>query len=264
MRRDTAVTERQPAEGPGLYVVCTPIGNLEDISGRALRILSEVEAVACEDTRLTRRIFERFDLPRPATLFSYHEHNEAAASRRVLDLLNQGRSVALCSDAGTPGISDPGYRAVSEAVKQGHRVVVVPGPSAAVTALIASGLPSSSFVFKGFVPRKQGERRRYFAAEENSPHTLVCYESPHRLAAALADAAAVLGPRQAAVCLELTKLHERVRRGTLEELAASFAEQSVKGEATLVIAGLAREQRQTREREARRAAKQAARERRNP
>ena len=220
-----------------LYVVATPIGNLEDITLRALRVLGEVEALACEDTRLTRRIFERHQVHSPKTIFSYHEHNEAQAGKRILGLLESGQSVALCSDGGYPGISDPGYRIISECYERGFRVEVIPGAGAVETALVASGLPTSSFTFRGFPPRKSGARRNFLAMERDLPHTLVLFESPYRVGKLLADALEALGNRLAAVCVELTKKFEEVHRGYLEDLAAKFRETTPKGEITVVIAG---------------------------
>jgi 16S rRNA (cytidine1402-2'-O)-methyltransferase len=220
-----------------LYFIATPIGNLEDLSLRALRILGEVDALACEDTRMTRRIFERHGITPPRTIFSHHEHNEAQAARRILGLLREDAAVAVCSDGGFPGISDPGYRVVREALEEGHTVDVIPGPSAVPTALLHSGLPTSSFTFKGFPPRKSGQRRRFLAMEAHLPHTLVLFESPFRIGALLDDALAALGNRDAAVCLELTKLHQRVVRGPLAEIAPQFRGTKVKGEITVVIAG---------------------------
>lgn len=238
-------------DGPVLYLVCTPIGNLSDVSQRALEVLAAADAVACEDTRHSRRLFQHHGLPKPKLLFAYHEHNEQAAAARILGLLEEGRSVALISDAGAPGINDPGYRAVEAAVGAGFAVQVIPGPSAVIAALLSSGLPTSSFVFKGFPPRKSGQRQRLLEAEGERQDTLVFFESPHRLGAFLADAAAVLGDRPAAVCLELTKLHERVLRGGLAALAERFADGKVKGEATVVIAGLSRKEAKSLAREAR-------------
>lgn len=220
-----------------LYLIATPIGNLEDMSLRALRVLGQVPAVACEDTRVTRKIFERHHITPPAIRFSCHEHNEESAARRVLGLLNDGMDVALCTDGGMPCVSDPGYRVVTLCQEQGHRVEVIPGPSALITALVLSGLPSSSFTFKGFPPRKAGPRARFLRMELDQPHTLVFFESPYRLAHLLRDAWSVLGDRQAAVCVELTKLHERVHRGYLSELTARFENHTLKGEVTVVIAG---------------------------
>jgi 16S rRNA (cytidine1402-2'-O)-methyltransferase len=223
---------------PGtLFVIATPIGNLEDLTFRAARVLGEVDALACEDTRRTRTIFERHGLPSPPVIFSYHEHNEQRAARRVLRLLAEGRHVGLCTNAGMPGISDPGYRAISQAAEEGFRVEVIPGPGAVETALVASGLPASSYTFKGFPPRKPGPRRRALEMEREAPHTLVLFESPYRLGKLLADAHEVLGDRIAAVCIELTKKFEEVHRGFLSDLADRFGEARVKGEVTVVIAG---------------------------
>lgn len=222
---------------PTLYVIATPIGNLEDITLRALRVLGEVDALACEDTRLTRRIFQRHGVKSPRTIFSYHEHNEDAAGRRILGLLESGQSVALTTDGGYPGVSDPGYRIISECRNRGHRVEVVPGAGAVSIALVASGLPTSSYTFKGFPPRKPGPRKSFLAAERDLPHTLVIFESPYRVGKLLQDALEVLGNRLAAVCLELTKKFEEVHRGYLDELAEMFKEKPPKGEVTVVIAG---------------------------
>jgi 16S rRNA (cytidine1402-2'-O)-methyltransferase len=235
----TAVRGAAPAnrsEGI-LYVVGTPIGNLEDMTFRAVRILGEVDALACEDTRVTRRLLQRHAIPRPTLMFPYHEHNAERAGPGLLKLLAEGRRVALCSDAGMPGISDPGHRLIAAAHGAGHRVEVIPGPSAAVTALVASGLPSASFTFLGFPPRKRGKRQRLLGAAGAAEHTLILFESPHRLGALLHDARAVLGDRPAAVALELTKLFETIVRGSLTELAARFAEERPRGEVTVVIAG---------------------------
>lgn len=220
-----------------LHLIATPIGNLGDLSYRAVELLGTVDALACEDTRMTRKIFERYAISSPRTIFSYHEHNEDMAGKRILGFLADGLSVGLCTDGGMPGISDPGYRIVGEAISAGHEVNVVPGPSAALAGLIASGLPSSSFTFKGFPPRKSGQRKRFLEEDADRPHTLVLFESPHRTAAMLADALEVLGDRRAAVCIELTKKFEEVRRGHLSELAAAFATEKIRGEVTVVIAG---------------------------
>lgn len=220
-----------------LYVVATPIGNLEDVSLRALRVLGEVDALACEDTRFTRKLFARHEIPRPRTIFSYHEHNEEQAGKRILGILENGGTVALCSDGGLPGISDPGYRIVSACRDRGFRVEVLPGPTAATTALVASGLSTASYTFKGFPPRKPGPRKRFLEMDRDLPHTLVLYESPHRLGKLLADARDVLGNRLAAVCVELTKKFEEVHRGYLDDLAEQFAGVTPKGEVTVVISG---------------------------
>jgi 16S rRNA (cytidine1402-2'-O)-methyltransferase len=200
-------------------------------------VLGELSALACEDTRRTRVILDRYEIPRPAVMFSLHEHNEDRAARRVLELLDGGTSVGVCSDAGMPLVSDPGFTTVRMAAEAGHRVEAVPGPSAVTAALAVSGLPVASFTFKGFPPRKPGPRRRFLEAEADAPHTLVIFESPHRLAALLQDALDVLGDRRACVCLELTKLFERVERGFLSDLCQIYRGAAPKGEVTVVIAG---------------------------
>jgi 16S rRNA (cytidine1402-2'-O)-methyltransferase len=220
-----------------LYIVSTPIGNLEDITHRALQVLGMVDVLACEDTRQTRKIFSRYDIPFPKIFFSYHEHNEEAAGQKILRLLEQGKDIALCTDAGTPGISDPGYRIISECMLKGFRLEIIPGPSAVTSALLASGLPTSSFTFKGFPPRKKGPRQKFFALEKELPHTLIFFESPQRLESFLADALDVLGNRRAAVCIDLSKMYEEVQKGYLAELYRQFAGKKPKGEVTIVIAG---------------------------
>ena len=220
-----------------LYVVSTPIGNMDDITYRAIQILSSVDALACEDTRHTRKIFSRYEIPTPKIFFSYHEHNEEAAGEKILKLLEEGKQVALCTDAGTPGLSDPGYRIISDAVKQGCHVDVIPGPSAVTAALTASGLPTSSFTFKGFPPRKPGPRAKFLEIEKDMPHTLVFFESPYRVETFLKDALEILGNRLAAVCIDLTKLFEEIHKGYLEELRQTFEGKKIKGEVSIVIAG---------------------------
>ena len=220
-----------------LYIVATPIGNLEDISPRALRVLSEVEVLVCEDTRKTRKIFSHYELPRPSNVFSYHEHNEENAGKRILGLLEADQDVALCSDGGYPGISDPGYRIIRDAIAAGHDIEVIPGPSSVPVALLLSGLPTSSYTFKGFPPRKSGPRKRFLETERDVPHTLIILESPYRVVKLLIDALEVLGDRQAAVCIELTKKFERVHRGPLSELILDLEGKKIKGEVTVVIAG---------------------------
>jgi 16S rRNA (cytidine1402-2'-O)-methyltransferase len=220
-----------------LFVIATPIGNLEDITFRAVRVLGETDALACEDTRHTRIIFEKYGIKSPGRIFSYREQNEETAGVRIISLLAQGFSVALCSDAGYPGVSDPGYRIISRAIAEGYRVEVLPGASAVIPALLSSGLPSSGYTFKGFPPKKPGARAKFLGMEKDSPHTLVFYESPFRIHALLAEALRVYGNRVAAVCIELTKAFERIRRGTLEELCREFSGKKVKGEVTLVVAG---------------------------
>jgi 16S rRNA (cytidine1402-2'-O)-methyltransferase len=220
-----------------LYLVATPIGNLEDISARAARVLREADAIACEDTRRTRILLSHLDIPRPREMISYREQTERRAGPHIVALAERGLNVAVCSDGGYPGISDPGYRLVQLALERGIEFAVIPGPSAVPVALLLSGLPTSSYTFKGFPPRKPGPRRRFFEQESGQPHSLVVFESPFRVAQTLASAAEVFGDRQAAVCLELTKKFERVSRGSLPELAAAFAGQKLRGEATIVIEG---------------------------
>ena len=218
-----------------LYVVGTPIGNLDDITYRAVRILGEVDLVACEDTRQTHKLLEHYGIRKP--MISYHEHNEADRSRDLVQRIEGGQSIALVSDAGTPLVSDPGYRLVHAAVERGIPVVPVPGPSAAVAALSASGLPSDSFRFMGFLPPKSGQRRRMFESLKHETATLVFYEAPHRIAEALDDAAETLGDRPVVVAREITKMHEEFIRGTAAEVAAELRSRpAIKGEITLLIA----------------------------
>lgn len=220
-----------------LYVVATPIGNMEDLSFRAVRILGEVGALACEDTRVTRKLFERYAIRSPQTIFSCHEHNEEQAVKRILGFLEQDVAVAVCTDGGYPGISDPGYRVIAAACEAGHTIEVIPGASAVPVALLLSGLSTSSYTFKGFPPRKTGARKRFLEMDRELPHTMIFYESPFRVAVLLQDALEVLGDRRAAVCVELTKKFEKAHRGYLSELAAEFAKASIKGEVAVVIAG---------------------------
>lgn len=219
------------------YVVATPIGNLEDITLRALRILrDEASIIACEDTRQTKKLLDHFDIHKP--LVSYHEHNEASRTKELLERLGRGESVALVSDAGTPLISDPGYRVVEAAVKAGFPVVPIPGASAVLTALSVSGLPTDTFRFVGFVPPKSGARRRWLEGLKNETATVVAYESPHRIIEMLADMHQILGARPLVLARELTKIHEEFLRGTPADVLRSLeARASVKGEITLVIGG---------------------------
>ena len=218
-----------------LYLVATPIGNLGDISQRALEALRQADAVASEDTRYTGLLLRRFGIDRPQ--LSLHEHNERQASEKVIALLRAGRTVAVVSDAGTPGISDPGFVLVRRCIEERLPFTMIPGPAAFVMALVLSGLPTHSFTFRGFPPRKAGARRRFLALDAQSPHTLIFYESPHRIAALLEDAIAVYGDRRGALANELTKLFERVERGHLSELLAGVRSQTPKGEFVLVIEG---------------------------
>ncbi|WP_431322736.1 16S rRNA (cytidine(1402)-2'-O)-methyltransferase [Rhizobium sp. YTU87027] len=220
---------------PALYLVATPIGNLGDITLRALETLAGADVLACEDTRVTRVLLDRYGIQnRP---YAYHEHNADEAGPRLLQALEAGKSVALVSDAGTPLVSDPGYRLAQNAIAAGYRVVPIPGASAPLAALVGSGLPNDAFLFAGFLPSKDKARRDRLAEIEAVPATLMFFESPHRIAATLAAAADVLGgDRAASVCRELTKTYEEFRRGTLAELAGHYADvDSVKGEIVLVI-----------------------------
>ena len=217
---------------PALYIVGTPIGNLEDMSLRAIRTLKEVSLIASEDTRTTRRLLAHFDIHTPLT--SYFEHSKSGKLGYLLEKLQNG-DVALVSEAGMPGISDPGYELVVAAQEKGFKVIPIPGPSAAVTALAVSGLPTDSFRYIGFLPRKGSERRKLLAAVRQEETTLIAYEAPHRIGEALRDIINVLGNRKIAVCRELTKLHEEIFRGTAEEALGHFTEP--RGEFTLVIAG---------------------------
>ena len=219
-----------------LHVVATPIGNLGDVSARALECLKSASLIACEDTRRTWQLLTHFGIPRPE-MISYRQGNEERVADRVVAAVNAGREVALCSDGGYPGISDPGYRLIRKCAVERVPYDVIPGASAVNVALLMSGLSTSSFTFKGFPPRGPGAIRNWFAAEKEHDHTLICYESPFRIGPTLAAAHEVLGDREAAVCIELTKMHERVARGYLRDLAAEFKDAKVKGEVALVIAG---------------------------
>ncbi len=219
-----------------LYIVATPLGNLEDVTFRALRVLREVPLIACEDTRRTVKLLNRYDIRTPMT--SFHDHNKARAGAELLRRLQEGRSVALVSDAGTPGISDPGYELVRDAVAAGVPVEAVPGPSALVAALVVSGLPTDRFAFEGFLPNRPERRRKALAALAGEARTMIFYESPQRIVGFLADASEAFGGRRACIVRELTKVHEEVLRGTLAELLAELAgRESVPGEITAVVAG---------------------------
>ena len=219
-----------------LYLVATPIGNLGDITRRALDVLRAVDYVASEDTRKTGLLLKHFDIKKPQIAF--HEHNEDRAGQRIIALLQAGQSVAVVSNAGTPGVADPGFTLVRRAIELDLPVTMAPGPSALIMALVLSGLPSHAFTFRGFPPRKSGKRRAFLAVDRDSPHTLIFYESPHRLGDFLADALAVYGDRPAAVLNELTKLFESVRRGLLSELIAQLEETEPRGEYVVAIKGL--------------------------
>lgn len=219
---------------PGtLFLVATPIGNLNDITLRALETLRNVDLVACEDTRHTGKLLKHFGISKK--LVSCHEHNETARAEEFARALADESSIAFVSDAGTPGISDPGFRLVQKAIEIGAPVVSIPGPAAFVSATVVSGLPTDAIFFAGFLPSKQAERRRRLNELANAPATLVLYEAPHRLARSLRDCLEILGDRRAAVARELTKLHEEIVRGTLGELAAKYSTANVKGEIVLII-----------------------------
>ena len=218
-----------------LFLVSTPIGNLEDITLRALNVLKSVNLIACEDTRHTRRLLDHFGISKPT--ISYHEHNEQARAQELVQRLTSGESVAIVTDAGTPGISDPAYRIVLAAIERGIAVVPIPGAVALIAGLVASGLPTDSFLFAGFLPVKKMARQSKLRDLKAERATLVCYEAPHRIRETLADALEVLGDRQASLARELTKLHEQFIRGKLSELVAHFEAHQPRGEMTLVIAG---------------------------
>ncbi len=217
-----------------LYLVATPIGNLEDITFRAVRTLKEADLIACEDTRHTRVLLDHYAIGRPT--ISYHEHNESGRTAELIERLKSGQSIAVVSDAGTPLISDPGYRLVNQALAEGVEVVPIPGPSAILAALTASGLPTDAFHFGGFLPAKAAQRRKALEAVRDFECSLVFYETPHRILEALEDIAAVLRERPMVLTRELTKMHEEFLRGTAAEVLATLRERpSIKGEMTLVI-----------------------------
>ena len=218
-----------------LYLVATPIGNLEDITQRGLRVLREVLLIAVEDTRQTRKLLNHYNIATPT--ISYHEHNKLTRKDQLLAVLDEG-NVALVSDAGTPGLSDPGYLLVRAVLEAGHSVSPIPGPSAPIAALVVSGLPTDSFVFLGYLPRRANARRRLLEDLAEERRTLVAFEAPHRLQASLKDLETILGSeRPVAVCRELTKVHEEIIHGTLRQAGAHFAEVKPRGEFTLVIGG---------------------------
>lgn len=231
--------DSSPVEPGTLYLVSTPIGNLGDITLRALDVLRNVNLIAAEDTRKTGRMLQHFDIRN--TQISFHEHNEQKAVARIVDALQAGQSVAVVTNAGTPGISDPGFTAVRAVLEAGLPVTAIPGPTGLVMAVILSGLPVHSFTFRGFPPRKGGPRRRFLEIDAASPHTLIFYESPYRLAAFLEDALTVYGDRPAALANDLTKLYEKIERGLLSELLAVVQGQEgkLKGEYIVVIGGTA-------------------------
>jgi 16S rRNA (cytidine1402-2'-O)-methyltransferase len=224
-----------------LYLVATPIGNLEDITLRALRILKEVDQIACEDTRHTLKLLNHYGIAKP--LVSYHEHNEMTRAPELVLAIERGAQIALVSDAGMPLVSDPGYRLVTLALRHHLPVVPVPGPSALLAALSASGLPNEEFLFAGFLPARSGERKRALERLRIEDRTMILYEAPQRIEETLAAAREVLGDRPACLAREVTKLHEEFRRGTLSDLAASLSEKPARGEITLLIGPVPAEQR---------------------
>ncbi len=222
-------------ESGKLYVVATPIGNLEDMTLRAIRVLKEVALVAAEDTRRTRKLFEAYSISTP--LISLYEHNEFRKSQMLIDRLREGIDVAYVSDAGTPGISDPGFVLIRQALGNNIRVIPVPGVSACITALCISGIPMDSFVFMGFLPSKGGRRKDLLFSLKDESKTMIFYEAPHRLVVSLEDICSVLGDREMVIARELTKLHEEILRGRVQDLLPVLREKRIKGEITLVIAG---------------------------
>ena len=216
-----------------MYLVATPIGNLADISQRALQTLQTVDLIACEDTRHTGKLLAHYGIKQK--LVSYHEHNENARTKEFAELLESGKSIAVVSDAGTPAICDPALRIVQKAHEIGANVTAIPGAVAFVNALIVSGLPTDSIFFGGFLPSKKNERRKRLEETKTIPATLLFYETPHRIAKSLVDCLEILGNRNAAIVREITKLHEEIVRGTLEELTEKYSQESVKGEIVLVI-----------------------------
>jgi 16S rRNA (cytidine1402-2'-O)-methyltransferase len=221
-----------------LYIVSTPIGNMEDITLRALRILKEVDLVAAEDTRRTGLLLRRFEIQTPLT--SYFEGNELKKREFILVKLKEGKNVALVSDAGTPGISDPGFRLIELAIESQIPIVPIPGPSAAITALSVSGLPTDAFFFKGFLPHKSKKRRDLLKQFEEVKETLVFYESPHRISETLQDILEILGDREIVLTRELTKVYEEITRGKASEILNQIGDRTLKGEITLVISGKTR------------------------
>jgi 16S rRNA (cytidine1402-2'-O)-methyltransferase len=218
-----------------LYLVATPIGNLKDISLRALEVLKTVDVIASEDTRKTGLLLKHFEIHQPQ--ISFHAYNEKKTVGKLIQLLEEGKNVALVTNAGTPGISDPGYLLAKAAAEHGLEITAIPGPAAVILAAILSALPLHSFTYRGFPPHKAGARRRFLSADVESPHTLVYYESPYRLKAFLQDAMDIFGDRQASVSNDLTKIFESTERGSLSQLLHKFAGENIRGEYTIVIAG---------------------------
>ena len=225
--------KRQMRSAGTLYLVATPIGNLADITHRALDVLNKVALIACEDTRHTRKLLQHYGID--TRTISYHEHNEQDRARQLVELLREGKDVAIVSDAGTPAISDPGFRLVRAAIESEVTIVPVPGPSALISALTAAGLPTDEFYFAGFLPPRSNARRTKLSELKSIPATLIFYEAPHRLAETLKHAYETLGERKAVVARELTKLHEEIRRGRLSELAVHYSNEEPRGEIVLLI-----------------------------
>ncbi len=221
-----------------LYLVATPIGNLEDISQRALRILKEVKLIACEDTRRTAKLLNHYKISTPTT--SFFEHNKLKKIPRVIETLASG-DIALVSDAGTPGLNDPGYLLVKAAVEAGHNVSSIPGPTAPIAALVSSGLPTDKFLYLGYLPRKSGERVKMLGTIKELPFTLIFFEAPHRIEDSFQDLLSVLGDRQVAVAAELTKMYEEIYRGSISEAISQFEKKPARGEYTLVIEGFTKD-----------------------
>lgn len=220
---------------PMLYLVATPIGNLGDITYRAIEILKSVDLIACEDTRKSRILLEHYRIDKP--LMSFFEHNEERAGKKIIEELRNGKSVALITDGGTPGISDPGYTIIQRAIAENQPFTLIPGPSALDMALVLSGLPVYSFVFRGFPPQKPGARKKFLEKDREIPYTLVYYESVHRIDRFLIDALEVFGDRRACLCRELTKMHEEIERATLSELCRRIGQRKRLGEYVVVIEG---------------------------
>jgi 16S rRNA (cytidine1402-2'-O)-methyltransferase len=219
-----------------LYIVSTPIGNLEDITLRAIKVLKEVDLIACEDTRVTKKLLSYYQIQKPLT--SYHEHNEEVKAKELLSLLEVGKNIALVSDSGTPGISDPGFRLISLAREKGIKVFPIPGPSAAIAALTVSGLPTSSFTFFGFLPKSVKKRKEFLESIKESDQTLIFYESPNRVIETLEEIFEVLGDRQVSVSRELTKMFEETLRGKISSIIETLKQkEKIKGEFTIVLEG---------------------------
>lgn len=223
------------ASASKLFVVATPIGNLEDITFRAIRILAEADLIAAEDTRHTKILLTKYNINTPMT--SYHKFNIKAKTPYIISLLKEGKNIALVSDAGMPGVSDPGHEIIREAVDQDISVEVIPGPSAAITALVASALPTDRFVFEGFLPKKPGKKRKALIRLKEEARTIILYESPFRVVKTLQDILGIFGDRPVAVCRELTKKFEETVRGTVTEVIRTFSGKPVKGEIVIVVAG---------------------------